>query len=160
MRLKNTYLGANDAYANAGSNKWRLFVEEDHTPWKNLYSSFTQVSKKCGLRQHHFQQNASSHRTQPSSLTDMMDTNYEFGDCASIVKARTNQANSEGSTGISMAVMLQQFHKKQLFLGVPQDKANAIGIFPTCSSDKFLAKNVMEIVAYAMPKEDWAILST
>jgi len=83
-----------------------------------------------------------------------MDTNYNFGDCACIIKARTTQANSEGSTGISTAVMLQQLHKKLLFLGVPQDKANEIGIFPPCSTGKFLARNVLEFVACAMPKED------
>jgi len=61
--------------------------------------------------------------------------------------------------GISTAVMLKQFCKKLLFLGVPQDKANEIGIFPPYSTSKFLARNVLELVACVMPKEDWAILS-
>jgi len=135
------------------------FEEEDHTPQKNLCSSFTSVSKSvdCGST---ISSKASSHRTQPSNLPDTMETNYKFGDCASIIKARTTQANSEGSmSGISTTVMLQQFHKTLLFLGVPQDKANEIRIFPPCSTGKFLARNVLEFVACAMPKEDWAILS-
>jgi len=157
LALKCVHLKTPDAASN--KKRLRTFEEEDSTPQKNLCSSFTSVSKSVDCSST-ISSKASSLRTQPSSLPDTMDPNYKFGDCASIVKARTTQANSEGTMkGISTAVMLKEFYKKLLFLGVPQDKANEIGIFPPYSTSKFLARNVLELVAYAMPKEDWTILS-
>jgi len=50
-------------------------------------------------------------------------------------------------------------HTVPLVPSVDKDKANQIGIFPPYSTSKFLARNVLELAAYSMPKEDWATLS-
>ena len=150
LALKCVHLKTPDAC----NNKKRIFEEVQTTPQKNLCSSFASVTKSVDC--------SSTISTKSSSLSappDPMDPNYKFGDCASIVKARTTQANTEGTMkGISTVVMLRQFHKKHLFLGAAQDKANQIGIFPPYSSSKFLSRNVLELVAYSMSKEDWSIL--
>ena len=156
MRLKNPYLDANDASANAGSNKLRL-LEQNHTPSKHLCSSFTQFSKLVCIAAARFPaisqlqpHPTSSHHTQPSSLTDTMNTNYELGDCASIVKSIVKSKDKSSQLrGL----------RKRLFLEDPQDNTNVIGVFPKCKTDKFLKKQFMTIVVYAMPKEDCDIVS-
>jgi len=89
---------------------------------------------------------ASVHRTQASSLTETMDTNCEFGNCTFIVKSKDESSQLRGL-------------RKRLFLEDPQDKTNVIGVFPKCSTDKFLEKQFMKIVAYAMAMEESDILS-
>ena len=119
LALKCVHLKTPDAASN--KKRRRVFEEEDSTPQKNLCSSFTSVSKSVDSSST-ISSKANSLCTQPSSLLDTMDPNYKFGDFASIVKARTTHTHSEGTMkGISMAMMMKEFHKKLLFIGVPQD---------------------------------------
>jgi hypothetical protein len=156
--LKTVQLKTPDAAASKA--KRPRFDEEDEeaTPQKNLSSSFTAVtsSMDCNSTISSKSSKSSSIATQPHP----MDPNYKFGDCASIVKARSTQANSEGTMkGISTAVMLKQLFSRLLFLGVAQSQVTAIGIPPPYNSSKFLTRNVLELVAYSMSEEDWAVLS-
>ena len=79
-----------------------------------------------------------------------MDTNCELRDCASIVKSIVKSKDKSSQLrGL----------RKRLFLEDPQDNTNVIGVFPKCKTDKFLKKQFMTIVVYAMPKEDCDIVS-